>query len=241
MSVHQRDFAENNSVTAAEIDISKNIWFPEKYDTLRKQLIPSFDLLYQSAVNTLLMSVNRPDPRIIDLGAGTGLLSFLIKEKLPQARITLADRSEAMLAEAQKRFHGVADIDFVRFDLQQPQLHGEYDVVVSGLAIHHLSHEGKRKLFGEIQAALAPQGVFINVEQVSAPNDVIEKMYDIQHEKHVVDSNTPPAEWQAGRERMKLDICAEVYDQLTWLREAGFSAADCLAKSWRFATYAGWK
>jgi tRNA (cmo5U34)-methyltransferase len=219
--------------------VTTELWNPKTFDALRRQLIPSFDLLYNSAVSVVAMSV--PDnPRILDLGAGTGLLSAALLERLPDARLLLIDRSERMLAQAVQRFDDNERVSTGIADLGDPLPEGPFDAIVSGLAIHHLTHEGKRDLFRRIHAALRPGGLFVNVEQVLAPEPRIEAMYDRQHETHVQDSGTPADEWAAGRERMKHDICIDVETQLGWLREAGFTRVDCLAKDWRFATYAGW-
>jgi tRNA (cmo5U34)-methyltransferase len=219
--------------------MNMELWDPKTFDALRRQLIPSFELLYDSAVSAVAMTVPAR-PRILDLGAGTGLLSAALLRRIPDAELTLVDRSELMLGQAMARF---ADREQVRVqvcDLVDPLPDGPFDAVVSGLAIHHLPHEDKRKLFARIHDALRPGGIFVNVEQVLAPAAELEPMYDRQHEDHVLRSQTPAHEWAAGRERMKYDICVDVGSQLRWLAESGFTPVDCLAKDWRFATYAGW-
>lgn len=216
----------------------KDLWNPESYDGLRRQLIPSFDLLYTSAA--IAVTANVPaDGRILDLGAGTGLLSAALRRSLPRARLTLVDRSEIMLAKARQRFVD-EDIAIRISDLTRPLPEGPFDAVVSGLAIHHLPHSDKQDLFKRVLGALRPGGVFVNVDQILAPFPALEAVYDERHERHVVDSQTPPDEWAAGRKRMEHDICADLESQLRWLREAGFAHVDCLVKDWRFATYAGW-
>uniref|UniRef100_UPI003526C3EE SAM-dependent methyltransferase n=1 Tax=Kitasatospora cystarginea TaxID=58350 RepID=UPI003526C3EE len=209
------------------------------YDALRRQLIPSFDLLYGSAVSVVAMSVPAT-ARILDLGAGTGLLGAALRERLPDAELLLQDRSQAMLEQARQRF---ADDDQVAIrvaDHLDELPAGPFDAVVSALSIHALEHQDKQDLFTRIRKILRPGGIFVNVEQVLAPTSELEKMYDRQHEAHVLASDTPAEEWAAGRERMKHDIPIDVETQIQWLRDAGFTTADCLAKDWRFATYAGW-
>lgn len=230
-------FNENSSSIN---EFSPDVWESKKFDKLRHQLIPSYNLLYNSAVEAIAMSIKNDTPRILDLGAGTGLLSAAIYSKLPNAKITLIDISKAMLAKAAQRFDGNDNITLLVGDLTSPLPIGIFDSIVSGLAIHHLSHEQKKNLFFRIRQSLSSNGVFVNIEQVLAPTPEIECMYDIQHEKHVINSCTPLEEWKAGRERMKLDICTDTITQLTWLKEAGFRHVDCLAKDWRFTTYAGW-
>lgn len=215
------------------------LWNPETFDALRRQLIPSFDLLYDSGAAAVAASVPAR-ARVLDLGAGTGLLSSRIAALLPEAQLLLVDRSAGMLSQAEARFAEQARVSTRIGDLLDPLPSGPYDAVVSGLAIHHLEHDDKRALFKRIREVLAPGGLFVNVEQVLAPDPQLEPLYDRQHEEHVLRAQTPAEEWAAGRERMKHDICAPLPDQLNWLTEAGFARVDCLAKDWRFATYAGW-
>jgi len=44
-----------------------------------------------------------------------------------------------------------------------------------------------------------------------------------------------------ARERMRHDRCADLEVQLRWLRDAGFTAVDCVFKYWRFAVIAAFK
>jgi tRNA (cmo5U34)-methyltransferase len=219
--------------------MTKALWNPATFDALRRQLIPSFDLLYDAAASVVAMSVPN-GPRILDLGAGTGLLSEAVLARVPDATLLLVDHSEAMLQRAVQRFDALGNVDTLVSDLTDPLPAGPFDAVVSGLSIHHLPHEDKRHLFARIHKALRPGALFVNVEQVLAPAPPVEAMYDRQHERHVLAAKTPADEWAAGRKRMEYDICADLGSQLRWLRDAGFTTVDCLAKDWRFATYAAW-
>ena len=70
----------------------------EKYDKIRKLIIPCFDDLYDITKN--LADSKKDKPKILDLGAGTGLLTKYLFEKYPEAEFTLLDMSEEMLKVA---------------------------------------------------------------------------------------------------------------------------------------------
>lgn len=118
----------------------------EKYDAQRKILIPCFEEFYSVPLelSEQLPQVNS----ILDVGAGTGLMSAFFHEKYPDAKITLVDVSENMLDKAKERFDGEENINYLLADFSDADFgEKEYNLVVSGLAIHHLPHELKRLLF----------------------------------------------------------------------------------------------
>lgn len=229
----------NNAKNENQYNFPKDFWDSENYDSLRRQLIPSFDLLYSTGANIVASHCHK-DAKVLDLGAGTGLFTHMVSKKLPGATFTLLDASREMLQKASSRMEKGIKCQFLEGDFSQLPPLEPYDAVISALAIHHLTHEHKQALFRQIAGTLKPGGLFVNVEQLLGPTQVIEKFYDDEHERHVHDMKTDPAEWAKGRERMKIDIPADLLSQLEWLRSAGFAHAECLAKDGRFATYAAW-
>jgi tRNA (cmo5U34)-methyltransferase len=202
------------------------------YNAARRRLIPPFAAFYGTAVEAVALA--GPVERILDIGAGTGLMSAAIKEAFPDARITLLDGAPAMLAQARELL-GDAGVSYLTADLLDPLPTGQWDAIVSALAIHHLSDEHKRDLFARIRASLRPGGVFVNAEQVSGPTARLTALYERWHEQQARSAGSDDAEWQAAVERMSHDRLAGVEDQLAWLRDAGFSDVDCLFKQHRFA------
>jgi tRNA (cmo5U34)-methyltransferase len=211
------------------------IWDPEVYDAPRRRLVPDFDRFYGTAAE-LVAELGVDQPEVLDLGAGTGLLSAAVLAAVPGARLTLLDGAAPMLAVARQR---LGDVPTIVADLTDPLPAGPFDAVVSALAIHHLDDAGKRDLFARIRAVLRPGGVFVNAEQVCGPTPADQARYEAAHERDARALGSDDAEWDAAVVRMSHDRCATVEDQVAWLRAAGFDAVDVDFKRFRFAVYHG--
>ena len=210
-----------------------------EYTALRRRLVPDFDRFYDTAVDAVALAY---DPgaaiRVLDLGAGTGLLGERLLGVFPRARLVLLDGSESMLAEARERLGSAVDAVHVG-DLAGSLPDGPFDAIVSALAIHHLDDSDKRALMRRARRSLAPGGVFVNAEQLEGPTPALQEAYTARWIADCRALGATEPEIAAARERMRLDRCADLASQLQWLREAGFAAVECLYKAWRFGVYAG--
>ena len=202
------------------------------YDAERRRLVPGYDLLYGGVLDALGELAERPK-RILELGAGTGLLSAMVADAQPQAELVLVDGAAAMLEQAREVLGDRASYRVA--DLREPLPGGGFCAVVSALAIHHLDDAGKRDLFGRVFAALRPGGVFVNAEQVLAPTPQLEQDDLAWHRDAAASLGATPDEWARALERMSHDRSATVEAQLSWLRGAGFADVDCRFKLRRLA------
>lgn len=210
----------------------------EKYDRQRRFLIPCFDDFYGTALALSEEVVNVKN--ILDIGAGTGLMSAFFHEKYPNANITLVDISGDMLRKAQERFSGKENISFLNADFATVDLpENHFDLVVSGLAIHHLPDTLKQQLFGKIAKTLNNDGWFINADQVLGETEIVEKIYTENWKNHVQQNpNLTEEEKNSAFERIKVDIMAPLKAQLTWIETAGMKNANCYYQYHNFVVFA---
>jgi tRNA (cmo5U34)-methyltransferase len=204
-----------------------------EYDSQRRKLIPCFNDFYSVAVSLVKANNNKPD--ILDIGAGTGLLSSFIMDKLPNTKLTLIDISEKMIEIAKKRHKDKSAVTYIIDDYTKYNFDRTYDVVVSSLSIHHLADNQKRELYANIFSILNPNGIFINADQVLGNTLFIESLYKSEWKLKVDNSGLSQYEIHSAYERTKLDKMATLDDQLTWLKEIGFLDVDCVYKYYNFA------
>jgi tRNA (cmo5U34)-methyltransferase len=222
--------------------------------TERSLLIP--DRARQLEVVLRVVRLSCPHARrILDLGAGDGILLAALLEAFPQAGGVAVDFSPLMLEQAEQRLGRFGQrASRLEADLQQPSwttaLAGPFDVIVSGFAIHHLSDERKRALYQEIFDLLADGGVFLNCEHVASPSARIEQMFDDAMTEHLYPRRKEKGE-AVSLEQVRQEflhrpdrganILAPVEEQCLWLRQIGFRDVDCFWKYFELAIFGGMK
>lgn len=215
------------------------IWNASTFDKERRRLIPCFDEFY-GTVAELVARFCPGSPRILDLGAGTGILSTAILDRVPTARLYLLDASSEMLQQAAIRISdSKPEISVQSLVAHLPA--GPFDAIVSALAIHHLNDADKRGLYSRILSELSPGGIFINAEQISGKSIRLQNIFEKVHLDRARALGSSETEIAGAVQRMSFDQCATVADQIDWLEEIGFEDAECFFRSFRFAVFAAWK
>lgn len=209
------------------------------YDQLRRTLIPCFDDFYKVAVEVIPGNLAAP-LKVLDLGAGTGLYSGMVQAVFPDAEFTLLDLAVEMLEKAKSRFSQLGKSPKILIgDYIETDLGGPYDLVISGLSIHHLSDPDKENLYQRVYAALNPGGMFVNADQVKGKTPKIEKLYRQHWLDSVISAGISDQELKAAKNRMEYDRMASLDVQLSWLEAAGFQNVDCWYKNFSFVVFGG--
>jgi SAM-dependent methyltransferase len=107
---------------------------------------------------------------VLDIGGGYGVVSGVVLAAYPNARVTLQDYSEPMLAQAKARLAEFGGrVRFEACDFIVPGwtagLGGPFDLAVSGIAIHNLGASGPiAQVYDDVCAVLKPDGLFLNLD-----------------------------------------------------------------------------
>ena len=207
------------------------------YDKYRKQAIPNMDIYYNTVEKK---KKNYSDPKILDLGAGTGILTELLYKQHPNSNITLVDLSTEMLNIAKNKFND-KNFKYIEADYLTHDFDKDYDIIVSSLSIHHLTDEEKKVLYKRIYNFLRTGGVFINADQVCGATEYTEEIYKKEDASHLNRQNIPEKEKDILRQRRLLDKPAKLLDTIQWYEDIGYKNVDVYYKYYRYFVIAGEK
>jgi len=108
---------------------------------------------------------------IMDLGAGWGRLARRLLDEFPNAEVVVHDFSAPMLAAARTELEAYGSrVSYFEADLDVDgviaSVGRRFDVIVTSQTLHHLRTERLAVLYRDIHAALATDGLFVNLDRV---------------------------------------------------------------------------
>lgn len=175
-------------------------WSPNGYLAWVREEIPAYDELQDQLVDaTRRVHAHR----VLDLGSGTGETARRLLDAHPHAELHGIDASDEMVAAAEDALAG-RPAHFRTGQLDRPLPTGDYDLVSSALAVHHLTGAEKQQLFRRIAAILAPGGRFV-LADVVVPDDPDDTRIELS------DYDRP----------------SPIPDQLDWLQSTGLEPHLC--------------
>jgi tRNA (cmo5U34)-methyltransferase len=179
----------------------------------------------------LLAALAPPTAHVLDLGAGTGGLSAAVLGGMPRARVTVVDVDTEMLDRARARLAPFAErVRFREASFLDPL--PAADAVVASLALHHVHDiDAKADLYRSIDEALAPGGVFLNLDAAITEGARLNALTFDRWAARMAEQGMTDAEvrgnfaaWAAEDRYFPLD------EELAALRRAGFAEVECF---WR--------
>jgi len=195
--------------------------------------------------------------RAVELASGEGACSVALLAAFPKASLVALDGSEQMLAKTRQRLQPFGKrVQVGTFDLFKTDwLAGleTVDCFFSSLCVHHLNKSGKRALFKALCDKLSPRGALLIADLVepqrAEARTLFADSWDFYTKKQALELTGSPelfekfekAHWNYYRHPDPYDTPSPLFDQLLWLREAGFAVADCFWMQAAHAVYGGYK
>lgn len=206
-----------------------------KYDDLIPKLIPKYYEQHEVMLKLLSYGLSG-NLKALDLGCGTGVLSFLILSEFTKANVVSYDLAENMLQAAKtKLLQYQGRITFQQGNFSTDDIGQDYDLIISGLAIHHLKDIEKQKLYKRIFNALKPNGIFLTRDIVIGSTVSLTEQYHNLWRQYIRSQGEDDEKWFS--KYLEEDFPSSAEDQLQWLKEAGFIDVGC---HWRFINFAIW-
>lgn len=201
------------------------------YTEMLARLVPRYREMLWMILDYVPKDLN--PKRIVDLGCGTGNLSEGILNQYPEAEVLAVDLSESILKEASLRLKNYPNITYLNKDFNQLHLEdNSIDLIVSSIAIHHLTDIQKEKLLKKIYAWLSPNGVIIFGDQFSGSTAARYLQHMDNWKLTSEGKNVPESEWKLWMEHQENhDYHTTVENYFNWCKQIGFKNSDVV---WRY-------
>jgi ubiquinone/menaquinone biosynthesis C-methylase UbiE len=173
-----------------------------------------------------------PGMRILDLGTGSGYLSFALAKTYPQTAVTGLDIVEKTLerSRAQAEREHISNLRFVSYrGIEMPFADGTFDLVVSRYALHHFPDI--EKSLSEVCRVLKHGGCFFLSDPAPAANDTagfIDAYMQMKPDGHIRFRSF--SEWQAVCEQSGLRLLRSFDSRIRFPRKAEPAYQTLIAK-----------
>jgi tRNA (cmo5U34)-methyltransferase len=204
-----------------------------RYDRTARQSMPGYSDLHRTLVWGIPFVATRSF-RVLELGVGTGTLTAEILREFPHAHLTGVDLSPRMIARARTKLRPFRDrVELIARDLGEFEPRS-YDVVISALAIHHLTDPEKVRLYRRVYSCLPAGGYFGDADDHLPEDPIFDTRYAqiaarLEQESHTASGWTrPQAVWH---DHEQFDHPSTLDAEVAGLKKAGFAH---VGVPWRF-------
>ncbi len=209
------------------------------YDGLIPRIIPKYHEQNETILAMIPFDRTR-NVKALDLGCGTGILSYLLLRSFPKAKVVAFDLAENMLSACQQNLGEYQDrLTLVKGNFASDDFGSDYDIIVSGLSTHHLDDNEKLRLYKRIYDSLNQGGILINREVVLGESCSLTERYHSLWREYIRSNGEDDEKW--FNKYLEEDIPAPVDVQINWLREIGFIDVGCHWRYFNFAIFGGIK
>jgi len=142
------------------------------YDKIMNFFMFNYD---KNLANMIFKDISQKNSKIniLDIGCGTGSITYLIAEKF-NARICAGiDAAPKMVLTAKKKYYHSNILKFANAVSEHlPYKDNSFDCVVNTMFLHHIPYNSKMQTFREINRVLKPDGIVYTVD-FSRPRTIL--------------------------------------------------------------------
>lgn len=235
MTCRKEVISLNSNLAGEKMNIEKQFnLIAEEYDSNRRKFISCFDDFYKNTTEFIVSNIKKPK-QIVDLGAGTGLLTYFWYQQYPDSKYVLVDIAGEMLNVARKRFEGIENISYQTENYVHKFPDILFDTVISALSIHHLEDKDKKKLFERIYDSLPNGGLFVNYDQFCAGQPEMDDWFNSFWESQLANSGLTDIDLELWKERRKLDRECTARQEVDMLKDCRFKMVKCVYSYQKFS------
>jgi tRNA (cmo5U34)-methyltransferase len=204
----------------------------DDYERLMTRLVPQY--LEQSTIIESLLPTDDKAYKVLDLGCGNGILSKIVLNRLPHSHVVAFDVTKDMLMACERKLSNYSGrYDLVQGDYSIDSIGAQYDIVLAGLTLHHLSREKRREFYRTVFSSMLEGGLYIARDIIIDEDPEIRRMqYDLW-KAFMKSQGEDPEHW--FNKHMEMDHPITLTDHFMWLRQAGFTKA---GSHWRYYNFA---
>lgn len=191
-----------------------NDFFTKRIDNYENQMLENVEGCKEGYIK-LAKLIPQNCKKLLDLGCGTGLELREIFKKIPDLEVTGVDLTKAMLDKLKMNFPG-KNINLIcgnYFDV--PFEKETFDCAISFQTMHHFSHENKISLYRKINAALKPNGIYIECDYIAKDQNEEDFLF-LQFNKLCKEQNIKEGEF------IHFDTPCTVENQIKMFKVSGF-------------------
>ena len=201
----------------------------EQYDRDIINSIPSYEILHNKI--TKIVKKLPPNPKILELGVGTGNTTLAVAKNTKNADFILVDFSKRMLDGAKEKLSAL-NCTYILEDYSKMEFPQNLDAVICVIGFHHQeSDNDKKQMILKIYSSLKRGGLFILGDLMTYENEELAAFNEVNHCHFLAqnaDSEKVLKEW--AYHHKYLNKLATWESHVKWMNNVGFSSEVILKK-----------
>ena len=174
-----------------------------------------------------LVEFDALNPKLLDLGCGTGIELEKLFVKYPGIRVTGIDLAAEMLKKLENKYKD-KNIDLICGSYFDVKFGSDFDVVLSTYSLHHFSEPEKLALYKKVFESMKPCGLYIEGDY-TVKTDEEQTLYINELARYKKEQNLPDDNFY------HYDTPMTAANQIKLLKLAGFADIKII-KQWESTT-----